>query len=139
MAASKPRDQLKSKLTDIARAIGAEEWAAARLAIRSLLRSLPGARPPPLTGDRLAWLRDHLRDLEADVEAVGARDVQGRARLRSQQLTAREQYDAELGRREGLVVVSDAEAEAGLVAGLVAMAPERRRRILEAVAAKVGP
>lgn len=137
--ASKPRDQLKAKLTDIARAIGAEEWAAARLAIRSLLRSLPGARPPPLTADRLVWLRDHLRDLAADVEAVGARDVQGMSRLRGLQLTARGEYDAELARREGLVVVSDAEAEAGLVAGLVAMAPERRRRILDAVAARTEP
>jgi hypothetical protein len=118
-------------------AIEREDWPAARIAGTELLRAIPGARRPSLTGDRLAWLGDQLRDLAADVEAVGARDVQGRARLRSQQLETRKQYDAERERRAAEVVVSDAEAEQGMIAHLAEMAEARRVRLLEAVAAAV--
>lgn len=87
--------------------------------------------PPPRTlSDRVADAEAYLRLLDLAIEQAGTRDVQGLARLVSVRLQWRREYDEAVAADAARTVYTDDQLEEQLAAGLRAMTPARRARIL---------
>jgi hypothetical protein len=89
--------------------------------------------------DRVLDTEAQIRRIDALLEEVGSKDVQGVARLVSTRRGLVSDLHAELERRNAAdVSVSSGALEAGLAEALAEMDADSLRRVLAAVAARAG-
>ena len=113
---------------------------AARSASRSTDYDEGATLPAPLfSHDRVLDTEAQIRRIDALLEEVGSKDVQGVARLVSTRRGLVSDLHAELERRNAAdVSVSSGALEAGLAEALAEMDADSLRRVLAAVAARAG-